>query len=107
MSCWHLPCSKSTVGHESADTGIGIAEEDQVRIFERFSRVARPLHGDFSGSGLGLVLAQWIAESHHSALRLQSSKDNGSCFSLILPVTLSYPKQEKAEIDCAVAEPCR
>jgi len=89
------------------DTGIGIAEEDQARIFERFSRVARPLHGDFSGSGLGLVLGQWIAERHHSTLRLQSSKSAGSSFSLLLPVSLSAPTHEITEPACAIAEPFR
>jgi signal transduction histidine kinase len=92
------PCSAEI---SVTDTGIGIAEEDQGRIFERFSRVARPLHGDFSGSGLGLVLGQWIAERHHSTLRLESSQGNGSRFSLLLSVSLSGPKQE----DAAVGEP--
>jgi heavy metal sensor kinase len=78
------------------DTGIGIPEEDQGRVFERFCRVARPLHGDFSGSGLGLVLGQWIAERHQSTLRLQSSQGNGSCFSLALPVTLSSEVERSA-----------
>ena len=66
------------------DTGIGIAAENQGRIFQRFSRIAQPLHGDFSGSGLGLVLAQWIAERHGSAIQMQSSQGTGSCFSLLL-----------------------
>jgi len=66
------------------DTGIGIAAENQSRIFQRFCRIAQPLHGNFSGSGLGLVLAQWIAERHGSAIQLQSSQGNGSRFSLLI-----------------------
>ena len=66
------------------DTGIGISPEDQKRIFERFCRIARPLHGEFSGSGLGLVLAQWIAERHGSRVELQSSIQAGSRFSFVL-----------------------
>ncbi len=66
------------------DTGIGVALDDQSRIFERFCRVARPLHGDFSGSGLGLALAQWIAERHQSAIQLNSSPGQGSRFWLFL-----------------------
>jgi len=69
------------------DTGIGIGPEDQSRIFGRFCRAAHPLHGDFSGSGLGLVLAQWIAENHGSAIELQSSPGEGSRFSLRLPMS--------------------
>jgi heavy metal sensor kinase len=89
------------------DTGIGISDEDQSKIFERFYRVGRPLHGDFSGSGLGLALGQWIARGHHSTLRLRSSKDQGSCFSLLLPLTLSGMKQETVELEGAIAEPYR
>lgn len=70
-----------------ADTGVGIAPEDQARIFQRFCRAARPLRGDFSGSGLGLVLGQWIAERHGSTINLQSSLGNGSRFSLALATT--------------------
>jgi signal transduction histidine kinase len=66
------------------DTGIGIAPEDQKRIFERFLSVARPLHGEFSASGLGLVLAAWIAERHGSKIEVESSPQAGSRFSLEL-----------------------
>jgi signal transduction histidine kinase len=66
------------------DTGIGISAENQSRIFQRFCRIAQPLHGIFTGSGLGLVLAQWIAERHGSVIQLQSSPGNGSCFRLLL-----------------------
>ena len=53
------------------DTGIGIPPEYHGKVFERFCRVARPLNGDFSGSGLGLVLAQWIADRHGTTIQLQ------------------------------------
>jgi len=76
------------------DTGIGISAEDQKRIFERFYRAARPLHGDFSGSGLGLVLARWIAERHGSAIQLQSFAGKGSCFSLLLAESVPVQQQE-------------
>lgn len=71
-----------------ADTGVGIADEDQSRIFDRFCRAARPVHGDFAGSGLGLVLAQGIANRHHSRIELQSTLGQGSRFSLTLPMAV-------------------
>jgi len=64
-----------------SDTGIGISEQDQLHIFERFYRVARPLHGESTGSGLGLALGQWIAERHNSGIKLKSVPGEGSCFS--------------------------
>ena len=69
------------------DTGIGISAEDQVRVFERFYRAARPLNGDFPGSGLGLVLAQWIADCHDTTIRMDSSLGKGCRFSLLLKGT--------------------
>jgi heavy metal sensor kinase len=89
------------------DTGIGIAPEDQSRIFERFCRAARPLHGDFSGSGLGLALAQWIAERHNSSIKLQSSSGMGSRFSLLLPTDLSEQKPESLEGKHVIVDLCR
>jgi len=66
------------------DTGAGISQEIQSKIFQRFSRWAEPLRGDFSSSGLGLALAKWIAERHHSSLILKSTPGTGSCFSISL-----------------------
>jgi signal transduction histidine kinase len=66
------------------DTGAGISLEIQSKIFQRFSRWAEPLRGDFSSSGLGLALAKWIAEGHHSSLILKSTPGTGSCFSISL-----------------------
>jgi two-component system, OmpR family, sensor kinase len=66
------------------DTGIGIAEEDQTHIFERFYRAdrsrARP-----GGSGLGLAIAQWIAQAHGGQLTVESAVGRGSTFTLLLP----------------------
>jgi heavy metal sensor kinase len=76
------------------DTGIGISAEDQKRIFERFCHIAQPIHGDFSGSGLGLALGQWIAERHNSTIELQSSPGEGSSFSILLARSRSQLQQE-------------
>jgi signal transduction histidine kinase len=86
------------------DTGIGIQPHDQSRIFERFCRVARPLHGDFSGSGLGLVLAQWIAERHQSSIQLHSSAGAGSRFSLLLQMKCREQKQCDLEVNGFIAD---
>jgi signal transduction histidine kinase len=70
------------------DTGIGISQGDQQRIFERFCHIARPVHGDYSGSGLGLALGQWIAERHNSTVKVESTLGIGSRFSLLLPICI-------------------
>jgi len=67
-----------------ADTGDGIPIEAQATLFDRFVRVSRPLRGDFSGSGLGLVLAQGIAQAHDATIVLHSLPGHGADFSLEL-----------------------
>jgi len=65
-----------------ADTGIGISSEHQDRIFERFYRVDQGSNGgaEVHNSGLGLALAQRIAESHGGTIKVQSELGKGSCF---------------------------
>ena len=66
------------------DTGIGVAEVDLPRIFDRFYRATQA--GEFAprGSGLGLALAKWIAERHRTELTVESKPGRGSCFSFSL-----------------------
>lgn len=64
------------------DQGVGIAPEDQVRIFERFARVD---HSRESGSGLGLPIVLAIAEGHGGTVRLASRPGYGSTFSIVFP----------------------
>ncbi|RKH49321.1 hybrid sensor histidine kinase/response regulator [Corallococcus sp. AB050B] len=66
------------------DQGVGIAPEDQARIFRRFERVASS--GRFEGLGLGLYLAQEIAAAHEGALTVKSALGQGACFELKLPL---------------------
>ncbi|AXC13015.1 sensor histidine kinase [Acidisarcina polymorpha] len=63
-----------------SDTGIGIAPEHQLRVFDRFYRVGRFGSGNTGGSGLGLALAKWIAEKHGTSLMLKSAVGEGACF---------------------------
>jgi len=67
------------------DTGIGIASEDQQRIFEEFRRVeGSPVH---EGTGLGLALARRFVELHGGEIRLQSAPGAGSTFTVTLPLS--------------------
>jgi PAS domain S-box-containing protein len=70
------------------DTGIGISEKDQERIFERFYRGDDPLVLATSGTGLGLALSKTLVEMHHGRIWFQSSglAGEGSTFSFTLPV---------------------
>ncbi len=72
-----------------ADTGIGIAKEEQERIFERFYRVdtSRTKIGNgVGGTGLGLSIARWIAAQHDIAIRVESEPGQGTTFFLTIPL---------------------
>ena len=67
------------------DTGIGIAVEDQPRLFRRFSQIDSHMRPGVEGTGLGLVLVKEFTEMHGGCLRLDSTPGEGSCFSVWLP----------------------
>jgi signal transduction histidine kinase len=69
------------------DTGIGIAPEDQARIFDRFYRVHKDRSRQTGGSGLGLAIACAIARTHHGSLQVQSQLGLGSTFTVRLPIS--------------------
>lgn len=68
------------------DQGIGIADEDQNRIFERFYRVDPARSRETGGTGLGLSIVKHVALNHGGDVRVWSKLGVGSTFTLILPV---------------------
>jgi len=68
------------------DSGIGIAEQDQSKIFERFYRVDKARSRELGGAGIGLAIAEWIVQQHHGSIAIQSSIDNGSSFIVSVPL---------------------
>lgn len=68
------------------DTGIGIAPTDQAHIFDRFYRMNRDRSRQTGGAGLGLAIAQAIAQAHQGSLHVQSELGRGSTFTVHLPL---------------------
>ena len=69
-----------------ADTGIGILDADQERIFERFFRAEAATQRMIPGSGLGLTISQAIVEAHQGTITVRSDEDHGSTFTVRLPL---------------------
>lgn len=67
------------------DSGVGVRETDQERIYEPFVRLDCSEGGETPGSGLGLALAEQIAQLHGGSIQLESRPNEGSKFSLVLP----------------------
>lgn len=68
------------------DNGIGIPEESQARIFERFYRVDKARSRNSGGTGLGLSIVKWVAESIGGQIELFSKENVGTTFVVRLPV---------------------
>ena len=78
--------SNGAVKLEVVDHGIGIAPEEQAKIFEKFYRVGDPLVHNTKGSGLGLSLVRHIVEAHGGEVSVDSAPGEGSKFTISLPV---------------------
>ncbi|MEM7130862.1 MAG: HAMP domain-containing sensor histidine kinase [Chloroflexota bacterium] len=80
-----LTKSEGLVQVQIQDTGIGISEENQQLIFDRFYRTDKARSREMGGSGLGLSICQWIAKAHGGRITVKSSLHKGSEFTLWLP----------------------
>ncbi len=69
------------------DSGIGIAEQDKEKIFERFYRVDKARSREQGGAGLGLAIAHWIVAQHRGSIAVESKPGQGSVFRLEFPAT--------------------
>ncbi len=68
------------------DTGIGIGEEEQSKIFNRFYRVDKTRDRETGGTGLGLAISHSTVLMHNGSIRLTSKPDEGSVFVIRIPI---------------------
>ncbi len=83
-----------------ADTGVGIAREDQPHIFERFYRVDRSRSRHRGGAGLGLSIVQHLLSLHNGSVDLKESSSAGSCFLVQLPTSSAALFSDTNSIKC-------
>jgi len=70
------------------DHGIGIAHDEQRKIFDRFHRVGTGLVHDVKGSGLGLAIVHHIVAAHGGKVAVDSELGRGSTFTMRLPAAV-------------------
>ncbi|MBF0287261.1 MAG: histidine kinase [SAR324 cluster bacterium] len=68
------------------DNGVGIQQEDQEHIFEKFRQVQNPQNKTYSGSGLGLSISKNIIEYHNGRIGVASGSEKGAIFYFTLPL---------------------
>jgi PAS domain S-box-containing protein len=72
---------------EVRDTGIGISEEDQSRLFQPFTQLDSAINRQYAGTGLGLTLVKRFIELHNGNIRVESEVGKGTTFTFELPLT--------------------
>lgn len=79
-----------------ADRGVGIAPDEQERVFEKFYRARDALVSSVRGAGLGLAVARHVLAAHGGAIELRSTRGEGSVFTFWLPLAPGEPPSEAA-----------
>jgi two-component system phosphate regulon sensor histidine kinase PhoR len=85
--CVRVAARRTAAGAEVsvADSGAGIAPEDQAHIFERFYKADKARGRGQGGNGLGLSIVKKIVDMHHGTLRVESAPGQGTTFTVTLP----------------------
>lgn len=83
------------------DHGIGIASQDQKRIFERFERAVSSQN--YGGLGLGLYIAKQMVEAHGGSIRVHSQLGEGATFTVLLPQNLGALETREAGFASSLA----
>lgn len=98
---WTISNGHVTV--EVQDDGIGIAQQDQERIFERFYRVDKARSRGVGGNGLGLSIVKHLTSVFEGEIEVDSTAGRGSTFRIRLPVTTQSAQSSSSAEDQAIA----
>jgi signal transduction histidine kinase/CheY-like chemotaxis protein len=105
--CARLDAAAEQVVFSVTDTGIGIAREDQQRIFDEFAQLENPMQRRFKGTGLGLPLSKRLAELLGGRLSVESEPGVGSTFSVAIPVIYRPARVTEEPTAVWVPDPAR
>jgi signal transduction histidine kinase len=69
-----------------SDTGVGIPEDKQASVFDKFYQISRKVKGSAEGTGLGLAITKRLVEEHGGSIRVESTPGKGSRFTFAIPI---------------------
>jgi signal transduction histidine kinase len=76
------------------DSGVGLSQEEQARLFTKFFRARNPLVAESGGTGLGLVIVRAIVEKHKGTVEVESHPGQGTRFRVRLPLSSATSASE-------------
>jgi two-component system cell cycle sensor histidine kinase PleC len=86
-------CADGRVAFGVADTGVGIAQEDQARVFEKFGQGRHAHVPKEKGTGLGLAIVRGLVQAHDGQIALESVEHVGTTVTVMLPAHRVLPAQ--------------
>ena len=106
----HSADSQASLEFSVTDTGLGVAADEQQRIFEAFEQADGSITRKFGGTGLGLAISRQLVDLMHGTMGLQSSLGHGSRFFFRIPASsvsrIELPPVEPAQDLAALVIAC-
>ncbi len=86
---------KVSVRFTIEDTGIGMSEEFQKRMFDPFTQENESVHGKYTGTGLGMAIVKRLTDKMNGTIEVSSKKNKGTCFAVTIPFRVDGKHKEK------------
>jgi len=99
LSDTQLSNKNALVRFKVVDTGIGVAKENQAKLFEAFNQADASMTRKYGGSGLGLSICQQIVKLLGGEITIKSALGQGSEFSFVLPLSVPTKAQSEAVVE--------